>query len=157
MRVQNLAKPTCRNHVELIYSSGQTYKIRNAKDVLYIQDEGVVLIHTSEETKNELECGIVKTSKTINTTRIDVSILSGLVVSHCTDDAMNRYTMNTFLTFVSRGEMFGGVMPKNEYQIVDYGSVYTENLVAAQKDVEKFVGDVQDWRPEEENYGSDNI
>jgi hypothetical protein len=115
MSLQQLARNDCRNHVEVVYASGETYKMRNVASVLYSQQDGKVSIQKITTSGGVEAKGVVKSQIEMETVELDVGVLAGLVVSHCSNEAMNRYTMNTFLTFVDRGELFGGVMPKENF------------------------------------------
>lgn len=128
--MQELTKPNHRNHVELVYTNGSSFKIRNVDSVQYHQKNGKVVIFTSAKEEKNITEGVKRLSATVESTVIDVGQLAGLVVSHTSDEAMNRFTLNTTLTFIERGEFVGGIAaPLTQIEWIDFAKDTSRSLV----------------------------
>lgn len=160
--MKELIKENHNNHVELIYASGERYHLRSVYSVAHDTEHGVIFIMMSNEENKKIAEGVTHKKRTFDVFEVSVGVLSGLVISHTSKEAVNKYTLQTFLTFVDRGTHVGGIVDNGYFcdcNTSGVGESYTASLRDQREAIEMIQQDAESFvNPDEyeDKNGSDD-
>lgn len=110
-----LALENHRNHIHIIYETGQLFEMRNVSSVIHDEEKQSIVVTTlvSSGSTRQIDHGIYESSSTVTKieTAIDIGLLGGIVVTSTRDEYQNRKQITTVLNFSRRGVLVGGIVP----------------------------------------------